>query len=90
MAEKESQYTIDVLSAMAERTIKKLWILIVLLVVLLFGSNAAWIWYEAQWQVVETTEVTQENENGYNNFIGNNGEIIYGAANSENDTGPNP
>ena len=90
MAERESQYAIDVLSAMAERTIKKLWILIILLVVLLFGSNAAWIWYEAQWQVVETTEVTQENENGYNNFIGNDGEIIYGAADSENNAEQNP
>lgn len=28
--------------------------------------------------IEETTEVTQENENGYNNFIGNDGEINYG------------
>ena len=41
MAERESQYNIDILSALAERTIKRLWILIILLVVLLFASNAA-------------------------------------------------
>lgn len=90
MAERESQYTIDVLAAMAERTIKRLWILIILLVVLLFGSNAAWIWYESQWSVVETTEVTQENENGYNNYIGNDGEIIYGSTDSKNNAEQNP
>lgn len=28
--------------------------------------------------IEETTEVTQDNENGYNNFIGNDGEINYG------------
>ena len=81
MAEKESQYTIDILTALAERTIKRLWILIILLVVLLFGTNAAWIYYEVQWEVVESTEITQENENGYNNYIGNDGDIYNGETN---------
>lgn len=82
MAEREGQYTIDILSSMAERTIKRLWILIILLVVLLFGSNAAWIWYESQWEVVET-EVTQTNEDGYNSFIGNDGDIYNGYTNDQ-------
>lgn len=81
MADRESQYTIDILTALAERTIKRLWILIILLVVLLFGTNAAWIYYEAQWEVVESTEITQENENGYNNYIGNDGDIYNGETN---------
>lgn len=34
--------------ARQERTIKRLWILVILLILLLFGSNAAWIWYESQ------------------------------------------
>ncbi len=37
--------------------------------------------------VIETTtnqEVTQDNTNGDNNFIGNDGDINYGKANSEN------
>ncbi len=64
-------------SAMArmERTIRRLWILLILLVVLLVGSNALWIWYEAQFEKVE---VTQENEDGYNSFIGNDGDIYNG------------
>ena len=73
---------------MADCTIKRLWILIILLVVLLFGSNAAWIWYERQWEVVETTEVTQENEGGYNNYVGRDGEIINGEANHQDDQKP--
>lgn len=78
MTEKErGQYTIDIIAAMAERTIKRLWIVIILLVVLLVGSNIAWIWYESQWEVSET-QITQENESGYNNYIGNDGDIYNG------------
>lgn len=31
---------------------------------------------------VEETTVTQDNENGYNNYIGNDGDIINGKANN--------
>lgn len=68
----DNQYQIDILSAMAERTIKRLWILIVILVVLLFGSNVAWIIYESSF-VDEV--ITQENTDGPNNYIGNDGDI---------------
>ena len=78
MQEKEKQYTIDVIAAMTERTIKRLWILIILLVVLLFGSNAAWLWYESQWEKV-TTEVTQEvdTKNG-SAYVSGIGDVYYG------------
>ena len=44
-------------SAMArmERTIKRLWILLMILVVLLVGSNVAWIIYESQFVEEEWT-----------------------------------
>ena len=45
--------------ARAERTIKRLWILCILLVVLLVGTNIAWIHYENQWETAETV-VTQD------------------------------
>ncbi len=69
-------------SAMArmERTIKRLWILLILTISLLVATNGAWIWYESQWEVVETTEITQENDGGYNNYIGNDGDIYNGEA----------
>lgn len=56
-----------------ERTIKRLWIVTILLIVMLVGTNAAWLWYESQF---EYFEVTQENDNGYNNYIGNDGDVI--------------
>lgn len=69
-------------SAMArmERTIKKLWIALILVICLLVATNGIWIWYESQWEVVET-EITQETERGYNNYIGNDGDIYNGEAN---------
>lgn len=68
--------------ARLERTIKRLWILAIILIALLFGTNAAWIYYESQFDVVEA-EITQENESGYNNFIGRDGDIRYGETDSK-------
>ena len=61
--------------ARAERTAKRLWITILLLIVLLVGTNAGWIWHESQF---EDIAISQENEDGYNNFIGNDGDIFNG------------
>ena len=62
--------------------IKWLIALIVVLTLLLVGSNVGWLIYNAQFEVVEeTTKITQENEKGYNNYIGNNGDINYGKTN---------
>ena len=69
--------------ARAERTAKRLWITILTLIFLLVGSNCAWLWYEAQFETVEyTQEVTQEADNGTNNFGG--GDVI-GETNNQND-----
>ena len=59
--------------ARAERTAKRLWITILLLIVLLVGTNGLWIWYESQF---EDIAISQENEDGYNNFVGNDGDIF--------------
>lgn len=79
-------------SAMArqERTIKRLWILLILVISLLVATNGAWIWYESQWEVVETyQEVEQDAEgDGASNFVGGN---YYGTAdyqNADKDTNP--
>lgn len=39
-----------------ERTIKRLWVLVIILTVLLVGTNCAWLWYKSQFQYVETSE----------------------------------
>lgn len=61
--------------ARRERTEKRLWITIILLIVLLVGSNAGWIYYESQLTDVITQEVIQEADNGSNSFIGGD---VYG------------
>lgn len=70
-----NQYSIDAIASMAERTIKRLWILIIILVLLLFGTNAAWIYYESSF-AEEVVTVEQESETGYNNYVGNDGFIV--------------
>lgn len=67
--------------------IKSLIAVIVILIVLLVGSNVGWLIYESQFEVVEETTETnieQDNENGDNNYIGNNGDINYGEAENNN------
>lgn len=61
--------------AREERRHRRDFIVKIILIVMLFLSNAAWIYYESQW---ETISVTQENEDGYNNYIGNDGDIYNG------------
>ncbi len=67
--------------ARMERQIKRLWITILILIFLLVGSNCVWILYENQF---EDVEIVQENADGYNSFIGNDGDIVYGETNGEN------
>lgn len=66
-----------------ERINKRLWITVILLIILLVGTNAGWIWYESQF-IEQTIEVTQENADGYNNYIGNDGDINNGETNDQN------
>ena len=61
-------------SVMAQ--IRRLVWVIVLLIVLLVGTNAGWLWYESTMEtVIETTETTfedvvQESNEGSNNIVG--------------------
>ena len=62
--------------ARIERQFKRLWITIIILIVLLVGTNAAWLYFESQFEDVYQ-EVVQEADNGTNNFVGGD---IYGEA----------
>ena len=68
--------------ARLERVIKRMWVLVLSLIILLVASNAAWIWWESQYETIETT-ITQENADGYNNYIGNDGDIVNGNADNQ-------
>lgn len=59
--------------AFLERMVKRLWITTLILIFMLVGTNAAWLYYESQWETIYQ-EVTQEADNGTNNFVG--GDVI--------------
>lgn len=64
--------------ARQERTIKRLWILLLVMLVLLVGTNGAWIYYESQF-AEETTTVEQDIETGDGDaFIAGVGDVNYG------------
>ena len=62
--------------ARAERAARRLWITNLILIFLLVGTIIGFVYYENQWETVEKWEITQENDGGYNNYIGNDGDIV--------------
>lgn len=70
--------------ARMERVNNRLWVVIIILIIALLGTNGAWLWYESQWEVYEevTQEVTQDADGGGSNkFVGGD---YYGETNGEN------
>lgn len=69
--------------ARAERNNKRLWIVILVLIGSLIGTNLAWIIYEnsfVDYVVTEEHDVEQDAKGGNNNSIINGGEIVNGEA----------
>ena len=76
--------------ARMERTIKRLWILCIVLIVLFVGTNAGWLYYESQFE--ETTTVTQSTSwDGDSNVVLNGtGEVTYNERSSETNSNEEP
>lgn len=70
----------EMYSSSLERTIKRLWITIILLIVLLVGTNIAWIVYESQFT---DTEVTQDIDTGNGNATVSGTGDIYGESKTD-------
>lgn len=47
----DDKYMQEMYSAILERTIKRLWILAIILIIALVGSNIAWVRYEKEYVV---------------------------------------
>ena len=65
-------------SAMArmERSNRRLWIALIIVLALLFGTNVAWVWYDAQ---MEDVSVEQEVDTGEGDaYVAGVGDVIYG------------
>lgn len=61
--------------ARAERTFHWMLVLVIVLVLLLVGTNGAWLWYESQFETIETT--IEAEQDGDNNFV-SGGDMYYG------------
>ena len=56
--------------ARMERTNKRLWIVVIILIAALLATNLAWTLYESQFETVVTTEIEQDTGDGNgNNYI---------------------
>ena len=72
-----------------DRTNHRLWVVVILLIVALVGTNAAWIYYESQWEVIETSTtqtVEAQSESGdVIGIIGDSNEVGHGESESKQD-----
>ena len=80
----DEQYEIDIVAALSRSTINRLWIALILTIVLLFASNAWWVWRDSQFEDVVTTQTVEQDTDGGgdNSFVGGD---YYGSAESDND-----
>lgn len=64
-----------------ERVNKRLWIVLILVIVLLVATNGVWIWYESQFQD-EVVSVEASTDSGGTAIANADGEVYYGASES--------
>lgn len=77
-AMKDEQYYVDIISAMAERTIKRLWIVILVQIIVMVGMVTFYIWHESQYIDYEET-ITQAVDTGDGMaLVSGTGDVSYG------------
>lgn len=78
---KEQSFAMELLHD-ARKTNKRMFIIIIVILAMFTALLGYTLWLLNDIGTVEETnqEITQENENGYNNFIGNDGDITNGKA----------
>lgn len=81
-----SYITFESVISRLDRVIKRLWIIILILIFLLLGTNLAWLYYESQFEEVEQVTTTQDvkQKGDKNTFIG--GDNGYAENQDDNDT----
>lgn len=62
MEDSNIRYAVDSFLMLQEKTIRRQWITIILLILIAVGSNMAWLYRESQFtdEVVTTQEITQD------------------------------
>ena len=78
-------YVYELESAKHERTVKRLVIIIIITIALLFASNMAWLWFFNQFDF-ESEEVTLNSQDAGNaSYMGGSGVIDNGRSEGQND-----
>lgn len=79
MEDKTVSYIVhEGMMARQERTIKRLWILCIIIFLALIGTNAGWIYYESQFEEVVLTQDAETGIGGNINLSGvGSGSINY-------------
>lgn len=89
MEDKISKWEHEIALEKIDRANHRLWVVVILLIVALVGTNGAWIYYESQWEVVETSTtqtVEAQSESGdVIGIIGDNNEVGHGESESKQD-----
>ena len=85
MDEKAVSYIVhESMMARQERTIKRLWILCIIIFLALIGTNAWWIYYESQFEEVVLTQDAETGLGGDIHMSGvGSGSIIYGESETD-------
>lgn len=69
--------------ARAERTIKRLIVALIIITILMFASNIAWLWAWSSYDYV-SEEVSVDSQDGGNaNYIGHDGDINNGTGSGQ-------
>lgn len=66
----------------AKKTNKRMFILIIVILCMWLATIGYLVYVLNDISNVETTEISQDNENGYNNYIGNDSDITNGTSNN--------
>lgn len=76
--DKERDIHLEILASMAERTIKRLWVIIILLVCIMAGMVAFYVWHESQFEYEITETYTSESDDGGIAIVNRDGAVNYG------------
>jgi len=71
------EFALESQGARLERTNRRMFIVVLVLVVALIGSNLAWLYYESQFSKTVKIEQEAESDNG-NVILNGTGELHYG------------
>ena len=72
--------------ARQERQTKRLIVMLIIMLVLFFASNMAWLYVWNQYEYVDEAVTVDSDDGGNANYIGNDGDIVNGYGDSQKTT----